>query len=98
MRQAVVTGIEMNDNPNDPTVGLVLRILPDDGQPPKKLPAKLPFNVSGFKPGRGPLRFSGENCDGVDISESLSIIDPLEQVIDLTKLPTGTKYLRIWRS
>jgi len=55
------------------------------------------LKISGFKPGTGPFRFGGENVNGVQISESLQIIDDREMVIDLTKLPPGTKYLRVWK-
>lgn len=96
-RRAVVTGIEMTDNPNRRDhVGLILRILPDDGQPTVKEQQFSDIKVSGFTPGQGPLRFGGENCTAVEISESVRIIDARETVIDLTKLPPETKYLRIW--
>jgi len=55
------------------------------------------LKISGFKPGTGPLRFGGENVNGVEISEALTI-DARETVIDLTKLPLGTKYIRMWNA
>lgn len=97
-RRAVVTGIEMKSNNFGVSdeVGLILRILPDDGLPTVKQQQFSDIKISAFKPGQGPLRFGGENCTAVEISESVRIIDSRETVIDLTKLPPDAKYLRVW--